>query len=100
MKTTLEVPDDLFREAKAKAALEGIRLKDMVARALEREVRGEGSARPPAPEPSLVRRRAGQRTEFPLLQPGKRPFPYLTNALIEEIFAEEDAEYYGRFLRR
>lgn len=40
MKTTLEIPDDLFREAKAKAALEGIRLRDLVTRGLEREVRG------------------------------------------------------------
>jgi len=41
MKTTLEIPDDLFREAKAKAALEGIKLRDLVARGLQREVRGE-----------------------------------------------------------
>ena len=31
MKTTLEIPDELFREAKARAALEGRKLKDLVA---------------------------------------------------------------------
>jgi hypothetical protein len=45
MKTTLEIPNDLFREAKAKAAMEGIKLKDLVARGLEREVRGGPAAR-------------------------------------------------------
>ena len=44
MKTTLEIPGDLFREAKAKAALEGIKLKDLVRRGLEREVRGGASS--------------------------------------------------------
>jgi hypothetical protein len=34
MKTTLEIPDELFREVKAKAALEGRKLKDLVAEGL------------------------------------------------------------------
>lgn len=34
MKTTLEIPDDLFRAAKAKAALEGRKLKDLVTEGL------------------------------------------------------------------
>ena len=38
MKTTLEIPDDLFREAKARAALEGRKLKDLVAEALRQAV--------------------------------------------------------------
>jgi hypothetical protein len=29
MKTTVELPDDLYREAKAEAALRGCRLKDL-----------------------------------------------------------------------
>jgi len=38
MKTTLEIPDDLFREAKAMAVLEGIKLKDFVAESLRLRV--------------------------------------------------------------
>ena len=34
MKTTLEIPDDLFRKAKAAAALRGVKLRDFVAEAL------------------------------------------------------------------
>ena len=34
VKTTLEIPDDLFRKAKAAAALRGVKLRDFVAEAL------------------------------------------------------------------
>jgi predicted HicB family RNase H-like nuclease len=34
MKTTLELPDELFRSAKARAAQEGVSLKEYVASAL------------------------------------------------------------------
>lgn len=57
MKTTLEIPDDLLREAKAKAALEGIRLKDLIARSLKIEVRGS--------QAGGAKRR---RLKFPLLE--------------------------------
>ena len=30
MKTTVEIPDDLFRQVKARAALEGLPLRDLV----------------------------------------------------------------------
>ena len=34
MRTTVEIPDDLFRQAKAKAALDGMRLRDLVEKGL------------------------------------------------------------------
>ncbi len=39
VKTTLEVPDELFRRAKAAAATQGITLKQLVTEALERRLR-------------------------------------------------------------
>ncbi len=49
MKTTLEIPDHLFRRAKATAALRGESLKELVSEALEahleRRVAGEPSVR-------------------------------------------------------
>ena len=35
MKTTIEIPDDLFRRAKSRAALDGVHLKDIVVRGLQ-----------------------------------------------------------------
>lgn len=34
MKTTVEVPDELYRQAKAEAALRGLKLKDLVEQGL------------------------------------------------------------------
>ena len=41
VKTTLEIPDDLFRRVKAKAALQGLSLKDFVQAALAEKMDGE-----------------------------------------------------------
>ncbi len=67
MKTTLEIPDDLFREAKAKAALEGRKLKDVVAEGLRLAISG-------APLSSQARR-----TKFPLISK-RHPSPIWSSA--------------------
>ena len=98
MKTTLEIPDDLFREAKAKAALEGIKLKDLVARGIRHEVHGAS-----APEAAKANADAGQkakpaerkRTPFPLLRPGKRPKNHGAAIGSEEIFVDDEPEEQG-----
>jgi predicted naringenin-chalcone synthase len=48
MKTTLDIPNDLYREAKATAALERIRMKDLVAEGLQLALaaRGKSKLRP------------------------------------------------------
>ena len=38
MKTTIEMPDDLFRKAKAVAALRGQSMKDLITQLLTREI--------------------------------------------------------------
>ncbi len=43
MKTTIEMPETLFRKAKAKAALQGVTLKQLVTDAMERELDQEPS---------------------------------------------------------
>jgi hypothetical protein len=45
MKTTLELPDELFRSAKARAAQEGVSLKEYVASAL-RDKLGQTTGHP------------------------------------------------------
>ena len=46
MKTTIEIPDGLFREAKATAAREGISLKDFFTDAVAKKL-GKERLRPP-----------------------------------------------------
>jgi hypothetical protein len=43
MKTTIEVPDDLYRRAKAVAALRGRRLKDLIEEGLRLVLEGPSS---------------------------------------------------------
>ena len=38
MRTTIDMPDTLFRKTKAVAALRGSSMKDLIVRAIEREV--------------------------------------------------------------
>lgn len=45
MKTTLEIPDPIFRKAKAKAAQEGRSMKEYVVEALMEKLEGSGKER-------------------------------------------------------
>ena len=46
MRTTIEIPDALFRKTKAVAALRGSSMKDLIIHAVEREVTGGGGGGP------------------------------------------------------
>jgi hypothetical protein len=84
MKTTVEIPDDLFREAKATAARNGTTLKDLVADGL-RLVLGKSLSR-------------GRRLKLPLI-PGKPRAPRLTAAKVKEIEASESQAEDSRHAR-
>jgi hypothetical protein len=53
MKTTVEMPDDLYRRAKAEAALRGRKLKDLIEEGLRLVL---DSPRPRSRRPSLAKR--------------------------------------------
>lgn len=75
MRTTVEVPDPVFREIKALAARKGSSLKELVLRAIEREI-------------AASRRRSAKRVSVKLpLVPSKRPgaLRSMTNAEIEDL---------------
>jgi len=57
MRTTIEIPDELFRRAKATAALRGSTMKDLVVRAVEREVESK----------AIDRKKADRRVKLPIL---------------------------------
>jgi hypothetical protein len=83
MKATVEIPDDLRGEAKATAARDGSKFKDLVNNGLWLVLRETQS------EPRL---------RFPLI-PGKLGEARLTAAKVNEIEAAEDREESSRHAR-
>ena len=81
MRTTLDLPDDLFRQVKAKAALEGATLKMLLTRYVETGIRQPAR---PAGEP-------GRRSRLPVVpKRGRRMIPSLTPELQARLEAEGD----------
>ena len=78
MKTTLELPDDLFVEAKATAALRRISLKTLFTRALERELR------PQATEPATGYFEVDAQG-WPVLKRPPGSQPVVTNEFVNEL---------------
>lgn len=88
MRTTVDLPDELMRAAKARAAEQGASLKDWFARVVSAQL-----ARP-------LTEAGRRRVRLPLIE-SKRPGTVrLTNADLAEIEAAEDVEHYRRGLRR
>lgn len=84
MRTTVQLPTELLRAAKAEAAARGETLKVFLERAVTNEL---GSI---APSPRLARVR------LPLVSSARPGAVDLSNAEIEAILAAEDAEKHGR----
>jgi hypothetical protein len=84
VRTTVDLPAELIRAAKARAAAEGQTLKDFFTRAVTHELGG-----PALPRTSRAR------VVLPLIGTDG-PKVEVTNADIEAILTAEDAEKYGR----
>jgi metal-responsive CopG/Arc/MetJ family transcriptional regulator len=74
MRTTIDLPDELFRELKAVAARRGASLKTVIRIAVEEEIR----------KPD---RKTGRRVKFPILHSSQPGVLNLTNAGIDDILA-------------
>ena len=72
MRTTIDLPDPLFRELKAVAARRGESMKDLIRAAVEREIRG-----------TMARPRG--RIKFPILSSKEPACLDLRNADIDRI---------------
>jgi hypothetical protein len=59
MKTTVEVPDDLYRRAKAEAALRGRKLKDLIEEGLRLVLQAPRKRRQPPSLAGLTKRARG-----------------------------------------
>lgn len=82
MRTTVEIPDDLFREVKARAARSGTTLKAMIIEALVRHVGQVGLSR---------------RVELPLFGSKDRVAREVSNEEIERVLDDEEVEDARRF---
>jgi predicted DNA-binding ribbon-helix-helix protein len=74
MRTTVDLPDQLFRELKSIAAQRGISLKMVIRKAVEEEIRKTDG-------------NAGRRLKFPLLSSHEPGSLDLSNADIDDLFA-------------
>lgn len=74
MRTTIDLPEALFREVKAVAARRGASLKTVICAAVEAEVR-------------KAERKVGRRVKFPLLSSREPGSLKLTNADLEDLSA-------------
>jgi len=74
VKTTVEIPDELFREAKATAARRGTRLKDLMADGLRLALGRAPKAR--------------RQARFPIIS-AKQGAPKLTATKVKAVLAEE-----------
>ncbi len=82
MRTTIDLPDELLRQVKAKAALDGLKLKDLIARFVEQGLRGASSH-------AASRKR--QRSELPIARAATgRALPALSNTEIQRILDAEE----------
>ena len=91
MRTTIDLPDDLLRQAKSKAALSGIKLKDLIARYVEEGLRrgtpfAESDTQP-----------ARRRSPPPVIIPTRGiPIQALRGDELREIETAEDEARHGR----
>lgn len=82
MRTTIDLPEELFRQAKAQAALDGTTLKDLMARFVEQGLRRMSSRTAPRP----------QRSPIPVVRAATgTAIPALDNSELYRLLDEEEA---------
>ena len=96
MRTTVDIPEDLLRQAKSQAALKGKSLKDFVSEALRAALyrqSPESSSGARSPEEKKKELHLGRGCVFPLIQGKCGPaLKNLTTEKLHEILEEEDVE--------
>ncbi len=88
MRTTIDIPDTLGKRVKIQAAQEGLPLKTLIARALERELTAPSATRPPRTAPALPVIRSNR--------PGSLKF---TPEEISELLVHEEIAAYAADVR-
>jgi hypothetical protein len=81
MRTSIDIPDEIFKKAKITAAEQGVTIKELVIRGLQKTL-NEQSAKPDA-------------SRLPKLPGGSRKSYDLSNEQIQSLLAAEEAGWYG-----
>ena len=90
MRTTLDLPDELFRQVKATAALKGATIKELLTRYVERGLRQAETSGPPP----------GKRSTLPNIpRRGKNVISNLTPAMQAKLEEGDDLAKLRRSLR-
>jgi hypothetical protein len=92
MRTTFDLPSDLYRALKTRAALTGVTMRDLVRRLIEQGLRQ------PSPGPHAP----GVRRDPPpvIIPPRGTSIPALPRAELQRLEEEEDAARYAGSARR
>ncbi len=90
MRTTVDLPDDLYRQLKARAALGGLKLRELITRYLEQGLRTP-------PERPLAKARSQPPVAVP---PTGVPIAALSRAELARIDEEEELTRHARPARR
>jgi hypothetical protein len=100
MRTTLDLPDETFRQLKAQAALNGLKLKELVAQLIQRGLAAGVTPTEPVEPPGPPRTASG-RVPYPIpiaREADGTVTPYLTNAKLFAVLDAEDLAQYQRVL--
>ncbi len=88
MRTTIDIPDELYRTLKVRAALSGVTMRDFVRRLVE-----IGLRQPDAPSDSI----RGRREPPPvIIRPRRVPIPAIPRAELQRLEEEEDEAKHAR----
>ncbi len=91
MRMTIVLPDDLFREVKPRLALDGMKLKDLIARYVEMGLRHNRPIEPAKPTPAKL----SQPPLIPEAMTGT-PIPALTGRELADLELQEDLKRISR----
>jgi plasmid stability protein len=89
MKTTMDLPEDLVRKLKVRAARDRRKLKDLAAEFLREGLAASAGAREPV-KPVIVKDRA---SGLPVIQCRRAPARSMTPEQVADLMLEQDADW-------
>jgi hypothetical protein len=103
MRTTLDLPDETFRRLKARAAMRGFKLKELVAQMIERGLAEDAVDPPTGRTDRLQRQPAPAQNPYPIpiaREADGTVTPYLSNQQLHAILDDDDMAQYQRVLEQ